>query len=117
GLLRITAGDWSGADQYMEQVLQLSREAGNQLGIATSLNNMALGASARGDNEAAAAMMEQALEAARIHRNRFLLAVVMDSLARVRLRMGAFDAARTIYPQAISISLGVGAPPDRTGLL
>jgi non-specific serine/threonine protein kinase len=105
GLLRISAGDWSGADRYMEQVLQLSHELSDQLGVAKSLNNMALGASARGDNEAAAAMMEQAIPAARIHGNRFVLAAVLDSLARVRLRMGAFDAARTIYREAISISL------------
>jgi non-specific serine/threonine protein kinase len=105
GLLRISAGDWSGADRYMEQVLQLSHELSDQLGVAKSLNNMALGASARGDNEAAAAMMEQAVEAARTHGNRFVLAAILDSLGRVRLRMGAFDAARTIYREAISISL------------
>ncbi len=105
GLLRSSAGDWSGADRYMKQVLQLSRELGNPLGVATSLNNMALGASARGDNEAAAAMLEEALETSRTLRDRFTLGVILDSLARVRLRSGEFDAARTIYREAISISL------------
>jgi len=108
GLLRSAAGDWSGADEYLKQVLQISRELGNGLGVATSLNNMALGASARGDNEGAAAMLEEAVTASRPLGNRFMLGVILDSLARVRLRSGALDSARTLYREAISISVELG---------
>jgi len=108
GLLRSAAGDWSGADEYLMQVLQLSRELGDPVYVAGSLNNMALGASARGDNEAAATMLEEAVAVLRPTGNRFALGEILDSLARVRLRSGAFDAARTLYGEAISMSVELG---------
>jgi predicted ATPase/DNA-binding CsgD family transcriptional regulator len=108
GLLRSSVGDWSGADEYLKQVLQISRDAGNPIGVATSLNNMALGASARGDNVGAAAMLEEALDITRTTGNRLSLGVVLESLARVRLRSGEFDAARPLYREAISTSMELG---------
>jgi non-specific serine/threonine protein kinase len=104
GLVSSSEGDWSGAERYHLDALEIAREINDPGRLATSLNNLALAASARGDQKGAAVMLQEALEACRKAGDRFLSAAVLDSLARVTLRQGALAAAQGQYLEVLTIS-------------
>jgi DNA-binding CsgD family transcriptional regulator len=72
--------------------------------VASSLNNLALMASARGDHAAARDQLEQALAECRAAGERYVASYILDSLGCVSLRLGDNAAARLHYLASLAVS-------------
>jgi predicted ATPase/DNA-binding CsgD family transcriptional regulator len=102
GLISAAKGDLDLAERYHRDSVQQARHVGDHEGVARGLNNLALYASGRGDNDGSRSLLEEALAAARIT-SRISTGHIMDSLGRVNLLLGDLKAARAYYLDALEI--------------
>jgi non-specific serine/threonine protein kinase len=105
GVLSGITDDRAAADRYHEQALELARQCGDHLRVAACLNNLALMASARGENDVARTRLEEALSEAKGIGDTYLTAQIIDSLALVTMRSGDRAEARRHYSDALAIAL------------
>jgi predicted ATPase/DNA-binding CsgD family transcriptional regulator/Tfp pilus assembly protein PilF len=104
GVMAGTRGDWDTAGRYHSGALELAVQVANPVRVASSLNNLALLASARGDHAAARDQLERALAECRAAGDRYVASYILDSLGCVCLRLDDNTGARRYYLEALAAS-------------
>jgi predicted ATPase/class 3 adenylate cyclase len=90
------------------EALELSRELGDDVLIATILNNLGLVAARLGDLDRARTLLEENLGIDRRHGNLGGLAISLVNLAELRAAMGALNEARALFREAIHLAAELG---------
>jgi predicted ATPase len=112
GALTTAQGDYPAAKRFLEQSLTLYEELGDQPGIATSLNALAVSARNRGDYPAAQSSFERSLACWRTLSDRLAIARCLHNLANVVKVRGDYPRAQWALREAADIFEELG---DRTG--
>ena len=105
-------GDFSAAAWYAEQSLSISRNLGDQWGIAISLNARAIIARDRGDYAASQSNLEEALVCWRALGDPVAVARCLHNLANLVKGRGDYARARGVLQEAAQIFAEIG---DRSG--
>ena len=103
GALVTPQGDFPAAKSYLEQSLSLYEELGDQWGIATSLNALAVSARDRGDYSSAQDNFERSLACWRTLRDRLSIARCLHNLANVVKVRGDYSRAQMALREAAGI--------------
>jgi len=112
GALATTQGDYPAAENALEKSLCLYEELDDQLGIAASLNALAVSARDRGDYPAAQSNFERSLACWRMLSDRLAIARCLHNLANVVKVRGDYPRAQWALREATDIFQQLG---DRTG--
>lgn len=112
GALATTQGDYQAAERFLEQSLSIYEELGDDLGIAASLNAMAVSARDRGDYAAAHSNFERSLACWRMLPDRLAMARCLHNLANVVKARGDYPRALWALREATDIFEELG---DRSG--
>jgi len=112
GALAAAQGDYFAAEQALEQGLSLYEELGDELGVAGSLNALAVVARDRGDYASAQSNFERSLECLRLLSDRLAIARCLHNLANVVKVRGDYSQARWALGKAADIFEELG---DRSG--
>jgi predicted ATPase/DNA-binding winged helix-turn-helix (wHTH) protein len=112
GALATTQGDYSAAESFLQQSLSLYEELEDPLGIAASLNAVAVSARDRGDYSSAQNNFERSLACWRLRSDRSAIARCLHNLANVAKVRGDYACAQRALREAAEIFAEVG---DRNG--
>ena len=112
GALATALGDFTAAETYLQLGLSLYEELGDESGIATSLNALAISARDRGDYAEAQNRFERALECFRMLSDRSAIARCLHNLSNVVKVRGDYPLARWALREAAEIFEELG---DRSG--
>ena len=112
GALASAQGDYSAADDFLQQSLSLYGEVDDRSGIAASLNALAIVARDRGDYAAAEQNFERSLACWRVLSDQLALARCLHNLANVVKVRGDYPRARWALREATEIFEELG---DRSG--
>jgi predicted ATPase len=112
GALATAQGDYSAAESYLQESLSLYEELGDEAGIATSLNALAVSARDRGDYSSAQSNFERSLACWRLLPDRLAIARCLHNLANVVKVRGDYSRARWALREATNIFEELG---DRSG--
>jgi len=112
GALATSQGDYSAAKHFLEQSLLLYEELGDQSGIASSLNALAVSDRDRGDYLSAQTNFERSLACWRLLPDRSAIARCLHNLANVVKVRGDYARARWALREATDIFEELG---DRSG--
>jgi predicted ATPase/DNA-binding winged helix-turn-helix (wHTH) protein len=112
GALTTAQGDYAAAKQFLSQSLSLYEEIDDELGIAASLNALAISAQDRGDYVTAQSYFERSLACWRMLPDRLALARCLHNLANVVKIRGDYPRAGWALREAASIFEELG---DRSG--
>ena len=112
GALITPQGDFSAAQQFLKQSLNLYQELGDQWGTAASLNALGVSARDRGDYASAQEYFERSLMCWRALGDSLATARTLHNLANVVRVRGDHPAAQTALREATSIFEELG---DRSG--
>jgi len=112
GALATAQGDYFAAEQALTQGLSLYEELGDELGIAASLNALAIAARDRGDYASALSNFERSLACWRLLADRLAIARCLHNLANVARVRGDYSQARWALGEATDIFEELG---DRSG--
>jgi predicted ATPase len=113
GVLTGEQGDYTSAEAFMKQSMEIARQREDQQGVAVSLNALAVNARDRGDVAASRALFEQSLALWREAGDRVAVARALSNLANVLKLAGDYAGARSLYEECLSIFRELG---DRTGI-
>jgi tetratricopeptide (TPR) repeat protein len=113
GVLAGEQGDYASADAFIRESLDITRQLGDNQGVAVSLNALAVHARDRGDVEVAHALFEESLLLWRDLGDLKAVARSLSNLANVVTLKGDYARARSLYAECLSIFRGLG---DRTGV-
>ena len=111
--LMYNQGDYDAAKQFHEESLSISREAGDERGIAGSLNNLGLIARSQGDYSKARALFEEARDFNRQSGNRSWEAINLNNLGTVLQQQGEYDEAYALEEQSLALFTQLG---DQSGI-
>ena len=112
GALASAQGDYPAAERFLEQSLSVYDELGDEVGIAASLNAMAVSARDRGDYASAQSNFERSLACWRLLPDRLAIARCLHNLANVVRVRGDYARARWAMHEATEIFEQLG---DRSG--
>jgi predicted ATPase/DNA-binding winged helix-turn-helix (wHTH) protein len=112
GALTTAQGDFPAAEYFLEQSLCLYEELGDQWGIATSLNALAIAQRDRGDYPSAERNVERSLACWRLLPDRSAMARCLHNLANLVKVRGDYPRARWALREATRIFEELG---DRSG--
>jgi predicted ATPase/DNA-binding winged helix-turn-helix (wHTH) protein len=112
GALATAQGDYPAAESYLQQSLSLYEKLGDEAGIATSLNALAVSARDRGDYSSAQSNFERSLACWRVLPDRLAIARCLHNLANVVKVRGDYSRARRALREATNIFEELG---DRSG--
>jgi predicted ATPase/DNA-binding winged helix-turn-helix (wHTH) protein len=112
GALATAQGDYLAAEHFLEQGLSLYEELGDESGIATSLNALAIAARDRGDYASAQSNFERSLACWHLLSDRLAIARCLHNLANVVKVRGDYPRARWALGEATDIFEELG---DRSG--
>jgi predicted ATPase/DNA-binding winged helix-turn-helix (wHTH) protein len=112
GALTSAQGDYSSAEEFLQQSLSLYEDLDDQSGIAASLNALAVSARDRGDYAAAQSNFERSLACWRLLPDRLAIARCLHNLANVVKARGDYPRARWALREATEIFEELG---DRSG--
>jgi predicted ATPase/DNA-binding winged helix-turn-helix (wHTH) protein len=112
GALASAQGDYSRAEDYLQQSLSLYEKLGDQSGIAASLNALAVSARDRGAYSSAQSNFERSLACWRLLPDRLAIARCLHNLANVVKVRGDYPRAREALREATHIFEEFG---DRSG--
>jgi len=112
GALATTQGDYPVAEQFLQLSLSLYEALGDELGVAASLNALAVSARDRGDYAAAQSNFERSLACWRLLPDRLAMARCLHNLANVVKALGDYPRALWALREAANIFDELG---DRTG--
>ena len=112
GALATAQGDYLAAKDFLEQSLSIYEDLGDQLGIAASLNALAISARDRGDYASSQSNFERSLDCWRMLSDRPDLARCLHNLANVVRVRGDYPRARWAAREAAGIFEELG---DRLG--
>jgi tetratricopeptide (TPR) repeat protein len=105
--------NYEAARELHEEALATRREIGDLSGVAASLGNLGLVASARGDYEAARDRLEESLATSRDLGNKLFIAHSLDNLGRVAHARCDYAAARTLHEESLGLRRELG---DKRGI-
>jgi len=108
GALATAQGDYPAAEHFLEQSLTLYEGLGDQLGIAASLNALAVSARDRGDYGSAQGNFERSLACWRLLPDRLAIARCLHNLANVVKVRGDYARARSALHEATDIFQELG---------
>jgi predicted ATPase len=108
GALLEASGAYARARGCYEEALALSREAGDELGIAEALDNLGTIASVEGDLDRATSLREEALALRRSSGDRRGIAVSLINLGTVAYQEGDADRASALFTEARDLSRAAG---------
>ncbi|PWT97328.1 MAG: hypothetical protein C5B51_31635 [Terriglobia bacterium] len=103
GAITTAQGDFAAAAHFLEQSLWFYKDAGDQSGIAVSLNALAVTARDRGDYLTAQNYFEESLACWRILSDRVATARCLHNLANVAKVRGDYARARRAVLEAVEI--------------
>lgn len=106
-------GDYDAAQMLHEESLAISREMGDERGIAGSLNNLGLIARSRGDYARARALFEEARETNKRMGNRNWEAINLNNLGTVLHQQGDYEQAYALEEQSLALFTSMG---DQSGI-
>jgi class 3 adenylate cyclase/tetratricopeptide (TPR) repeat protein len=109
GSIHITLERYEEAARYLKRALEAFRRSGDRRMVAGTLNNLAVGASMRGDYRAAIPHYQQALSIAREIGNREGEMVFLFNLGGARVREGEHRAAEVDLSEALDIAKAGGS--------
>jgi predicted ATPase/DNA-binding winged helix-turn-helix (wHTH) protein len=112
GALATAQGDYPAAERHLQQSLSLYEDLGDESGIATSLNALAVSARDRGDYASAQSNFERSLACWRLLPDRLAIARCLHNLANVVKVRGDYPRARWALREATEIFEKLG---DRSG--
>jgi predicted ATPase/DNA-binding winged helix-turn-helix (wHTH) protein len=112
GALASAQGDNLAARQSLEMGLSLYEQVGDELGIAASLNALAIVACDRGDYVSAQRSFQRSLDSWRLLADRSVIARCLHNLANVATALGDYTRARAALREATAIFEELG---DRSG--
>jgi len=101
-------GDFNGALQLFDRVLELSRRLDDQDKIAEALKNMGVVYSRKGDSERALQLYEESLALARQQENLTLQAACLSNIGNLHFFGGDIDAAFDRYREAREMHTRLG---------
>jgi predicted ATPase len=113
GVLAGGQGDYASADVLVGESLDITRQLGDQQGVAVSLNALAVLARDRGDVAAASALMEESLLVWKELGDQKAVARALSNLANVVTLQGDYARARSLYTECLALFRQLG---DRTGI-
>jgi predicted ATPase/serine/threonine protein kinase len=113
GALAGEQSDYVAADKFAQESLNISKELGDDRGLAVSLNALAVFARNRGDVGRARALIEESLILWRKTEDQMGLARALSNLANVVKIQGDYATARALFTDCISIFETLG---DRSGI-
>jgi predicted ATPase len=113
GVLASLQRDYASADRLMHGSQDIALELGDRMGIAVSLNAMAVFARDRGDGANAHILSEASLELWRELGDQKAVARALSNLANVLKWEGDYDRARLLYAECLAIFQELG---DRAGV-
>lgn len=102
GVLADAQGEFEASRAGLEQYLALSREAGNEWGIANALNNLAVSALRLGRLEEAAARYAESLRCWRALGNTLAVALSLQNVGNLYRARGLRAEARVHYGEALA---------------
>jgi tetratricopeptide (TPR) repeat protein len=105
-------GDFRGATNLFENLLNVRKAAGDKLGVAVAKSNLADALRVQGETDRAAGLYEQALKTLKEIGDRSTAAAVAISLAKTMIVKNDFAAARRILREALTTNEEVGAKGD-----
>lgn len=103
--------DYQTARQYHQESLRLKREIGDRAGISISLTNLGVIAFATGDFAQSAVYMREGLDICREIGDTYGVALCLSNLADVETELGRYEVARSLYREALAVSLGIETLP------
>ncbi|MGC4045457.1 MAG: tetratricopeptide repeat protein [Armatimonas sp.] len=106
-------GDYGMADTCSQESLAISRELGDQGGIADSLGDLGVIATTQGDNASARAYMEESLTIFREMGDSDRISRVLNNLGTVARRQGDYAASHVYYEESLALRRKMG---DRGGV-
>ncbi|HSU61928.1 MAG TPA: tetratricopeptide repeat protein [Bryobacteraceae bacterium] len=112
GAMATALGDYPAAEHFLKQSLSLYEDLHDEVGIAASLNALAISARDRGDYSAAQSNFERSLACWRMLPDRLATARCLHNLANVVKVRGDYPRARWALREAADIFDQLG---DRTG--
>lgn len=112
GALTSAQGDYPAAEHFLNQGLSLYEESGDDLGIAASLNALAVSARDRGDYSLAQSNFERSLACWRLLPDRLAIARCLHNLANVVKVRGDYPRAQWALREATNIFEELG---DQSG--
>lgn len=101
-------GDYSAAQMYMEQALELASKAGDRLVAGMALNMLGVIASERGDLASASKRFTESLAVAHELDDMYGVASLTNNLAELDYQRGDFDRAATGYEAALALARELG---------
>ena len=113
GVLAIEQGDYTPADPFLRESLDIARQLSDKQGVAVSLNALAVLARDQGDVAMAHSLFEEGLALWRELGDQKAVARSLSNLANVVKLQADYDLARSLYGECLSIFQGLG---DRTGV-
>jgi len=113
GVLARSQGDYDAARAWVKESVDLYREAGDKLGIATSLTNLGLIAYAQGDYSEARTLHADSLALRRELGDKRGIATSLNNLGLVTLEQGDHIAAQAMYFEAVGLYRDLG---DKGGM-
>jgi DNA-binding CsgD family transcriptional regulator len=106
-------GDYASARASHEESLRLYRQAGNEAGIALSLNNLGLVALYEGNHASAIALHEESLALRRGLQDKRGSAASLHNLGLVAMYQGGYARAQTFFEESLSLFRELG---DKWGI-
>ena len=113
GALAGEQGDYASAGALIGESQEIARQLGDKMGVAVSLNALAVFASDRGEAATARALFEEGLALWRELGDQKAVARALSNLANVLKVQRDYDRARALLVECLSIFQGLG---DRTGV-
>jgi len=113
GVLARSQGDYDTARAWVQESVDLYRQAGDKLGIATSLTNLGLITYAQGDYSAARTLHADSLAIRRELGDKRGIATSLNNLGLVTLEQGDHIAAQAMYFEAVGLYRDLG---DKGGM-
>jgi len=113
GVLAGEQGDYASAGALFGESQEIARQLGDKIGVAVSLNALAVSSCDRGDVANARALFEEGLALWRELGDQKAVARALSNLANVLKVQRDYDRARALHVECLSIFQGLG---DRTGV-
>jgi tetratricopeptide (TPR) repeat protein len=108
GELAFGQGDLARAAELLEESLDLYRELGDEVGVATVLVELGQVARAQGDHDRAAALSEEGLALSREFGERRVAAIALNTLGHVERHRGDKEGAIARYEQSLALFGQIG---------
>jgi predicted ATPase len=113
GILAGDQGDYPATEALLKESMEVSRQLGDEQGVAVCLNAMAAHAMVRGENASARSLFEECLALWRKSGDQQAIARALSNLANVLKLQGEYARAQALYAECFSIFRGLG---DRNGV-